>query len=150
MTHLPDFSDDPVTERLACYFEELYAYLIEEGVPEDCLPSPWHVLRRVTQAIDHAKLRGWLDAYVAVEAQDEDETDDPETDSKNPASHRGSPGSARPDVRRRPSYLKALDPSKNVAQENVGAPLEGEDAPVKGSVPLGRQAPQGPHTPPDD
>ena len=140
MTNLPDsFGDDPVTERLACYFEELYAYLIEEGVPEDCLPSPWHVLRRVTQAIDHEKLKEWLDAYVAVEAQPEDsETDeddlteddlDPE-DLEDPRHKIGGPrtryaskpGSSRPEVKRRPSYLRALDPDP---QTPTGLPRDG-------------------------
>ena len=106
---LPDsFSDDPVTERLACYFEELYAYLLEEVVPEDCLPSPWHVLRRVTKAIDHEKLKEWLDAYVSVEAIDQDEDDgenaDPGDDDPDPSRERLP--ARRP--KRRPSYLRAL------------------------------------------
>ena len=76
---IPDiFSDDAPTERLASYFEELYEYLVEQGVPEECLPSPWHVLRRVTKAIDHELLREWLDAYSAVESEitEDDEEDD--------------------------------------------------------------------------
>jgi len=159
MTNLPDnFSDDPVTERLACYFEELYAYLIEEGVPEDCLPSPWHVLRRVTQAIDHERLRGWLDAYVAVEAQaqDDDEGDGERADPRHP-------GSARPEVRRRPSYLRALEadgvrPPPKTAQEDASASVKGDaSASVKGDgssegakVPQSRQAPDDAHTAPDE
>lgn len=99
---IPDiFSDDPPTERLASYFEELYEYLVEQGVPEECLPSPWHVLRRVTKAIDHELLREWLDAYAAVEAEIEDDEDDED----EPFEGSRPRGRARP----RPSYLVALD-----------------------------------------
>jgi hypothetical protein len=122
MTNVPDnFSDDPITERLACYFEELYAYLVEEGVPEDCLPSPWHVLRRITQAIDHDKLRGWLDAYIAVEAQTDEDDEIPE-----------DPYHQRPTVRRRPSYLKALDAERtDTPQTNENTPEHTQTTPDK-------------------
>jgi len=101
---IPDiFSDDPPTERLASYFEELYEYLVEQGVPEECLPSPWHVLRRVTKAIDQELLREWLDAYSAVESEIEDDEDD---DSVQDEESQPKPrGKKRP----RPSYLRALE-----------------------------------------
>lgn len=100
---IPDvFDGDPQTERLASYFEELYEYLLEQGVPEECLPSPWHVLRRVTKAIDHELIREWLDAYIAVEADPEPEGEEEEEEASfTPQKRR---------VRPRPSYLRALDP----------------------------------------
>ena len=97
------FSDDPPTARLASYFEELYEYLLEQGVPEECLPSPWHVLRRVTRAIDHELIREWLDAYSAVEGEIDDDDDDEGFDEEPRGRHR--PPAKRP----RPSYLRALD-----------------------------------------
>lgn len=106
---IPDiFTEDPPTERLASYFEELYEYLVEQGVPEECLPSPWHVLRRVVKAIDHELLREWLDAYSAVEAEiEDDEDDDAPVHSEHP--------SQAPSSRFRPSYLRALE-TKRVSQ----------------------------------
>jgi hypothetical protein len=98
------FDGDPSTERLASYFEELYEYLLEQGVPEDCLPSPWHVLRRVTKAVDHELLREWLDAYVAVEGEE-----DPEGDGDEEPSERSAPVPTPPRKRPAPSYLRALD-----------------------------------------
>lgn len=100
---IPEFDADPQTERLASYFEDLYGYLLAQGVPEDCLPSPWHVLRRVTKAIDHELLREWLDAYVAVEADPDLASEDDDEDDEDPEPPRRR---ARP----RPSYLRALDP----------------------------------------
>lgn len=96
------FSDDPAAERLASYFEELYEYLLAEGVPEECLPSPWHVLRRVTKAIDHEQLREWLDAYSSVEA----ELDDSEDEDDDVPVHEGEPPHERP--KHKPPYLRAL------------------------------------------
>jgi hypothetical protein len=101
------FQGDEQTERLAGYFEELYDYLLAEGVPEDCLPSPWHVLRRVTRALDQELLREWLDAYVAVEGEEGDEDEDGEEEGSQPE----QPDTAAPRRKRpRPSYLRALGP----------------------------------------
>lgn len=107
------FDGDEQTERLAGYFEEMYEYLLEQGVPEDCLPSPWHVLRRVTKAIDHEVLREWLDNYVAVEAENIDEDESEEgygTPLPAPPKRRARPG---------PSYLRALDPQDEDAPAEV-------------------------------
>lgn len=102
---VPDiFCDDPNTERLASYFVELYDYLAERGVPEECLPNPWHVLRRVTKAIDHELVREWLDAYSEVEAEIDDEDDEDGEAPTFPPS-RAQTRRSRP----RPSYLRALD-----------------------------------------
>lgn len=128
------FSDDPKTERLAEYFDDLYGYLIESGVPEDRLPSPWHVLSRVVRCIDPELLREWLDAYSAVEGEPDhdDEPDDEPDDDEEPDTH----GQTRP-PKRRPSYLRALDlpppepePDHDEAQAQEAAaapegPLEG-------------------------
>jgi hypothetical protein len=98
---LPEsLTDDPQTEKLASYFSEIYEFLIEEGVPEDRLPSPWHVLSRIVKCLDMDLLREWLDAYVRMEAEPEEE------DDSEPAP--GHPTPKRP-PRHRPSYLRALE-----------------------------------------
>jgi hypothetical protein len=108
---VPDiFCDDPNTERLASYFVELYDYLAERGVPEECLPNPWHVLRRVTKVIDHELVREWLDAYSDVEAEIEEEG--PETPTFPP---RTQTRRSRP----RPSYLRALDGARQPPAERT-------------------------------
>jgi len=100
------FSDDPQEERLASHFEELYQYLLDEGVPEECLPSPWHMLRRVVKAVDHAKIQDWLDAYAEVEADPESYV--PEENSPEPVTA-APPRSGR----RSYPYLRALDGQKS-------------------------------------
>lgn len=113
------FADDAKTERLAEFFDDLYGYLLESGVPEDRLPSPWHVLSRVVRCIDPELLREWLDAYSAVEA-DPDHVP-PEDDEEDDA-----PRPDRP-PRRRPSYLRALDPP--TPEEGVHDQAEAAAAP---------------------
>ena len=100
------FGEDVSTSRLASYFEELYEYLLEQGVPEECLPSPWHVLRRVTKAIDHELIHEWLDAYSAVEGELEDEAENDDEDGIPVHDGEAQP---RPRTRPRPSYLRALE-----------------------------------------
>ena len=118
---IPDiFTDDPPTERLATYFEEIYEYLVESGVPEECLPSPWHILRRVTKAIDHELLREWLDAYAAVESEIEDDDEDDETPVFDEPRPRQRP--RRP----RPSYLSVLDTATEPEPEPERGPDDGE------------------------
>ena len=99
---LPEiFTADASEERLAGYFEELYDYLQEEGVPEDRLPNPWHMLSRVVRCIDAELLREWLDAYCAVEADpDLSILDTPEEDRPTTRSTKRGP---------RPPYLRMLD-----------------------------------------
>jgi hypothetical protein len=119
----PDmFSDDAQTERLASYFEELYEYLLEMGVPEECLPSPWHVLRRVTKAIDHDLLREWLDAYASVESE-ADEDDDEEDDEGEQRSSEAVRQRSR--TRVRPSYLRALDDATQEDADQDDVPEDG-------------------------
>ena len=96
------FSDDPQTERLAEFFDDLYGYLLESGVPEDRLPTPWHVLSRAVRCIDPELLREWLDAYSAVESESEPDDEDVDEDQAPPAEQPEPP-------RRRPSYLRALE-----------------------------------------
>jgi len=97
---IPDiFDGDENAERLARYFKEIYEYLVEEGVPADRLPSPWHVLSRAVGCVDHERLREWLDAYAAVEADAEEQDGE---DPQGPAQKKRAP-------RHRPSYLRALD-----------------------------------------
>lgn len=98
---LPDiFSGDENAERLASYFEEIYDYLVEAGIPHDRLPSPWHILSRAVSCVDHERLREWLDAYVAIEA--DVDTDDTQISGMSPP---------KKSSRRRPSYLQALERS---------------------------------------
>lgn len=94
------FAGDPDALRLASYFEELYDHLSEHGVPHECLPSPWHVLRRVTQAVDPLLLNEWLDAYVSLEGQESPAGDDGDDSDDAPSTPRRT---------RRPQYLRALD-----------------------------------------
>jgi len=121
---LPDiFSEGtPQDEKLASYFEEMYEYLLEEGVPEDRLPSPWHVLSRIVKCIDQELLREWLDAYVAVEAEEVEEEEDSEPPRSGP----------RPKPKRRPSYLRAIDSTTETEQAN-GEPAEGPQTQTDGS-----------------
>lgn len=98
---IPDaFKDEPLVEKLASYFEEIYTFLSESGVPEDRLPSPWHLLSRAVKCIDLELLRVWLDEYVRMESEPKDvedsETQAARTEPKRPPRHR-------------PSYLRALD-----------------------------------------
>jgi len=101
------FADDPKTERLAEFFDDLYGYLLESGVPEDRLPSPWHVLSRVVRCIDPELLREWLDAYSAVEGEPEDEDED--KDDEEACDEDEKPHRQQRPPRRRPSYLRALE-----------------------------------------
>ena len=105
------FTEDPATERLASYFHELYDYLMEQGVPEECLPSPWHVLRRVVKAIDQELLREWLDAYASIEAEFNEDLDDLEEISRH-----------HPEPKRRPSYLRALDSTPDEEDATESSP----------------------------
>ncbi|MCP3677017.1 MAG: hypothetical protein GY721_05350 [Deltaproteobacteria bacterium] len=65
-------------EKLAGYFKEIYSLLREGGVPEDRLPTPWHVMSRVVQCIDPDLLYAWLATYIDLEGEDEDEDDEDE------------------------------------------------------------------------
>jgi len=102
---MPASHNDPESDRLSSYFEELYAYLVEHNVPEECLPSPWHILRRVLQCVDDDLVHEWLDDYVALEA---DSYEEGSSDSENSSS------SSTP-KKRRPSYLRPLD---NLSKDN--------------------------------
>jgi hypothetical protein len=100
---LPDIftEGDPSEEKLAGYFEEMYEYLVDEGVPEDRLPGPWHMLSRMVKCLDPDLFREWLDAYIAVEAEPlEEEEEDEENGS--------SALQPRPKPKRRPEYLRAI------------------------------------------
>lgn len=122
---LPDiFSDgSPQDEKLAAYFEEMYEYLLDEGVPEDRLPSPWHVLSRIVKCIDHDLLREWLDAYVAVEAEEVEEEEESEPPRTGP----------RPKPKRRPSYLRAIDNTTSENEQGDGDSAEGPQTQTDGS-----------------
>lgn len=102
---LPDIftNGDPSEEKLAGYFEEMYEYLIDEGVPEDRLPGPWHMLSRMVKCLDPELFREWLDAYAAVESEDlgDEEEGEEEIESSAPQ--------PRPKPKRRPNYLRALE-----------------------------------------
>jgi hypothetical protein len=117
---VPDiFADgDPSEAKLAGYFEEMYDFLLEEGVPEDRLPGPWHMLSRMVKCIDPELFREWLDAYVAVESEDNDDEDDEDEIDPSPQ--------PRPKPKRRPDYLRAIqsqtegDPSDGQTEEASG------------------------------
>ena len=94
---------DPSEAKLAGYFEEMYDFLLEEGVPEDRLPGPWHMLSRMVKCIDPELFREWLDAYVAVEAENSEDEDDEDEDEVD------STPQPRPKPKRRPDYLRAID-----------------------------------------
>lgn len=96
---------DPSEAKLAGYFEEMYEYLVAEGVPEDRLPGPWHMLSRMVKCIDPELIREWLDAYVAVEGELEDDDDEEEEDDEEMSSG----PKPRPKPRRRPDYLRAIE-----------------------------------------
>lgn len=102
---LPDIftNGDSSEEKLAGYFEEMYEYLIDEGVPEDRLPGPWHMLSRMVKCLDPELFREWLDAYAAVESEDlgDEEDGEEEIESSYPQ--------PRPKPKRRPNYLRALE-----------------------------------------
>ena len=123
---LPDiFTEGTAQEtKLASYFEEMYDYLMEEGVPEDRLPSPWHMLSRMVKCIDPELMRDWMDAYVAVESEVESESDEDEDEPERPQ---------RPKMTRRPSYLRAID-DKTVEDKTTDDKMtEDPDAPEEGS-----------------
>lgn len=94
------FADDENTARLAEFFEDIYEYLVEQDVPTDRLPSPWHVLSHVVGCLDEERMRHWLEAYVGLEGV---------VPSTRDRGRRDSP-SAAPKVPR-PAYLKAILPS---------------------------------------
>jgi hypothetical protein len=100
---VPDiFADgDPSEAKLAGYFEEMYDFLLEEGVPEDRLPGPWHMLSRMVKCIDPELFREWLDAYVAVESENTDEEDEEDEVDTSPQ--------PRPKPKRLPDYLRAIE-----------------------------------------
>lgn len=116
------------SEKLSSYFDDLYETLLSHGVPEDRLPSPWHVLSRVLEAIDHDLLSEWVDAYVALESDGDPSynptNQNPEQDSNPPSSQ---PGPWTP-PRRQPNYLRALpgppptDPSEPTPPDSEGSP----------------------------
>lgn len=105
------FMQDEQTARLAAYFEDIYGYLLEQGVPEVRLPSPWHVLSHMVDCLDGDRVAEWLEAYVGIEGV---ASDNP---SELPAALSG-PAPKRP----RPAYLRAL--SDNVAK--VSDPSESD------------------------
>jgi hypothetical protein len=113
-------------EKLARYFEEMYEYLLEEGVPEDRLPSPWHMLSRMVKCIDPEIMRDWLDAYVAVETEaeggegDDDDSDEADLDL-SPEPERPQ----RPKMKRRPSYLRAILNDEDDKTDDPDASEEG-------------------------
>lgn len=116
----------PQEEKLAGYFEEMYDYLMQEGVPEDRLPGPWHMLSRMVRCIDPELLRDWLDAYVAVEGEGDLEEDEDDTEAEPQAK-------ARQPRRQRPSYLRAIDDT--VATEDEPLPDgEGPQTQTDGST----------------
>lgn len=99
---------DPSEARISSYFEEMYDFLLDAGVPEDRLPSPWHMLSRIVKCVDPELVREWLDLYVNMEAEMESilsSEDDDEDDS----------GIEDDDLfeavvpKHRPSYLKVID-----------------------------------------
>jgi len=102
---MPDIftEGDPVEAKLAGYFEEMYEYLLDSNVPEDRLPGPWHMLSRMVKCIDPDLFREWLDAYVAIEAEEDDEDEDEDSEENRNLQ-------PRPKPRRRPDYLRAIDP----------------------------------------
>ena len=116
---LPDIftNGDPSEEKLAGYFEEMYEYLIDEGVPEDRLPGPWHMLSRMVKCLDPELFREWLDAYAAVESEDIGEDDDGEEEVVETSAPQ-----PRPKPKRRPDYLRALElqPDDGETEEAAG------------------------------
>lgn len=97
------FTQDEQTARLAAYFEDIYGYLLEQGVPEVRLPSPWHVLSHMVDCLDGDRVAEWLEAYVGIEGH-------PSSQPSEPPAAAAGPSSKRP----RPAYLRAL--SENVAK----------------------------------
>lgn len=85
-------------ERLARHFEDIYGYLLNARVPQERLPSPWHVLSRVVKCLDNPLLKEWLDSYVELEAE------------PAPLPVEESPTPPRAPPKYRPGYLKALEP----------------------------------------
>jgi hypothetical protein len=119
-----DLDEESMMDRLAAHFEEIYIQLSESGVPEERLPSPWHILSHVIQCVDYALLREWIEAYIALEAEEEDDEDDegPYTVPVSEPSRTLGP----PLKRSRPEYLRPLpDTSKEVEEEGEGAAGEG-------------------------
>lgn len=92
--------DDMTEERLAGYFEEIYAYLSENYVPDDRLPSPWHILSHLIMNTDYEAMRGWLDDYVERESDEPDEDMD-EFDGDDERTNR------------KVSFLRPVPPSPN-------------------------------------
>lgn len=111
---VPDiFADgDPSEAKLAAYFEEMYDFLLEEGVPEDRLPGPWHMLSRMVKCLDPDLFTEWLEAYVSVESEVTVESSELEEDSSS------SNPQPRPKPQRRPDYLRAIE-DQNENTENV-------------------------------
>jgi hypothetical protein len=110
--------DDSDSDRLASYFEEIYIQLHEAGVPEDRLPSPWHVLSHIVQCVDYAALREWIDGYSALEGE---ELDDREYIAVETEERSLGPSMKRP----RPSYLRPL-PNTEEGPEEAPESADGE------------------------
>jgi hypothetical protein len=95
------FTQDAHTAKLAAYFEAIYTYLVDQGVPEERLPSPWHVLSHVVDCLDEERVGDWLEAYVGIEGVS------PETEPE-PLHAVEPPAPKAPAKRPRPGYLRAL------------------------------------------
>jgi hypothetical protein len=91
------FQHNEQTARLAAYFEDLYDYLLAQGVPETRLPSPWHILSHVVDCLDEERIGQWLEAYVGIEGTSNVTTE-----------NRAAPAPSAPRRVPRPAYLRAL------------------------------------------
>jgi hypothetical protein len=102
------FTQDEHTEKLAAYFEDIYGYLIAQGVPEERLQSPWHVLSHVVDCIDGERMGEWIEAYLGIEGA---------APSVAAEAVEAAPKEApSPTKRPRPAYLRAL--SENSPRED--------------------------------
>ena len=104
----PYNTDDVTEERLAGYFEEIYQFLAQQHVPDDRLPSPWHILSHIIQHVDYDTFRGWLDEYVAREAEPPYDDDGDEEEEEDAAASR---------ARGRIRYLRPLSGTVDDGQE---------------------------------
>lgn len=100
----PIFAKDEHTAKLAAYFEDMYGYLLEQGVPAERLPSPWHILSHVVDCLDAERIEQWVEAYVELEGRSRDALS-PDTSTPVQATKRP-----------RPAYLRAL--TEDAARED--------------------------------
>jgi hypothetical protein len=88
-------------ELMGVYFDDIYYQLQAKGVPEERLPTVWHILSRIMDHhVNWDGLLNWVDQYAEMEH-------DPLLREELEAIENPAPPPQKP--RYRPSWLKVVD-----------------------------------------